>query len=158
MEGPLEPVEVFFAAGLRQTMREDRRPGVHWRVDVAKVPLVRGQLPARVQILLDQHQVQLLLAKVCVHQREREDVEGQVPRRIPGVFPLVWHRDDVGILHVMPLLVAGGVAPSGLERGGAPLLQPRVDIVVVELFRPEHPGEGLTQRSRVSKSIRWWRR
>src|SRR5262245_23866502 len=96
-----------------------------------------------VQILLDEHQIQLFLAKVFVHQREREHVEGQVPRRIPRVFPLVRHRDDVGVVHVMPLLVAGGVAAPGPERGGAPLLQPPVDVVVVELLGPEHPRERL---------------
>ena len=144
VEGALEPVDVPLAAAhALQGVREDGGPGVHGRIDVAEVPLVGGDLPAGMQVGLPEHQVELLLAEVLVHQREGEHVEGEVPRRVPGVLPLVRHRDDVGVVHVMPVLVARGGAPVGLEGGGAALLEPAVDVVVVELLGPEHAGEGL---------------
>jgi hypothetical protein len=149
VEGALEPFDVALAApGLLQAVREDGGPGVHRRVDVPEVPLVRRQLPARVQVILLEHQVQLRLAEVLVHQRQREDVEGQIPGRIPGVFPLVRHRQDLGIVHVVPVVVAGGGAPLRLGRVDAVLLEPRVDIVVVELLGPEHPGQRLAHHVR----------
>jgi hypothetical protein len=38
---------------------------------------------------------ELLLGEVGVDERERHAVEGEVPGRVPGVLPLVGHRDDV---------------------------------------------------------------
>ena len=133
---------------------------MHRRVDVAEVPLVGGKLAAGVKVVLPEHQVQLLLAEVLVHQGEREDVKGQVPRRIPGVFPLVRHRDDVRIVHVVPVVVAGG-PPFRLERVGPVLFEPPVDVVVVELLGPEHAGDRLAhhvgriviQRSRDDRGV-----
>src|SRR5215470_13094419 len=29
----------------------------------------------------------------------------QVPSRIPRVFPLIWHGDDVRVIHVMPMVI-----------------------------------------------------
>jgi len=51
LEGALEPLEITPAApGLLQAIGEDRGPGMHWRVDIAEVPLVGGKLPARVHV------------------------------------------------------------------------------------------------------------
>ncbi len=85
---------------------EQRRPGVHRRVDVAEVPLVGGQLPARVEVQLAQHQLELGLGEVDVDHRQRHGVEGEVPRRVPRVLPRVGHRDDVVVDHVEPAAVA----------------------------------------------------
>src|SRR5213075_1283066 len=41
-----------------------------------------------------------------VDHREREHVEREVPRGVPRVLPFVGHRDDVGVQHVMPMVVA----------------------------------------------------
>ena len=107
LEAALEPDDVALArARLFQSIGEDRGPRMDGRVHVAEVPLVGGDLAVRVQIVLAQHQVELLLAEVRVHQRERQDMEGEIPRRVPGILPLVRHGDDVGVVHVMPLLVA----------------------------------------------------
>ena len=116
----LEPVDVALPAPrLLEAVGEDRGPGVHRRVDVAEVPLVGGNLAVRVQVALAQHQVELLLAEVRIDQRQREHVEGEVPGRVPGILPLVRHRDDVGVVHVMPVVVARRAPASGLN-GSAP--------------------------------------
>ena len=72
-----------------------RRPGLHRRVDVAEVPLVRRQRPVRVLEPLPAQQDQLVLGERRVHVRQRDAVERQVPRGEPRVLPLVRHRHDV---------------------------------------------------------------
>jgi hypothetical protein len=91
---------------------------MHRRVDVAEVPFIRRQLAVGVQIGLPEHQVQLLLAEVRVHQRQCKDMKGQVPSRMPRIFPFVRHRDDVGVVHVVPMVVARGGTSVSLERVG----------------------------------------
>ena len=112
-----------------------RRPGVHRRVDVAERPLVGGELAVRVHVPLAQQQEQLLLGEVGVDQRERDAVEGEVPRRVPRVLPLVRHRDDVGVVEVRPVGVAAVPALGRAARGwsGSPSSQ-SLDDVVVELL------------------------
>ena len=126
-----------------EAVGEDGRPGVDRRVDVAEVPLVGRDLAVGVHVPLAQHQLELVLAEIGVDERQGEDVEGEVPGRVPGVFPLVGHRDDVAVVHVVPVVVARGGLPRRLERVGPALLQPLVDVVVVELLGPEHPRQGL---------------
>ena len=69
-------------------------------------------------------------------------MECQVPSRIPRVFPLVGHRDDVRVVHVMPMVIAWG-SMGCFERISIMLLKPHVDVIVVELLGPQHPGECL---------------
>ena len=73
-----------------------RRPRVHRRVDVAEGPLVGRQLAVGVHRPLAAQQQQLLLGRGRVDVRQRDAVEGEVPRREPRVLPLVGHADDVG--------------------------------------------------------------
>ena len=122
---------------------EQGRPGVHRRVDVAEVPLVGGDLAARVQVHLAQHQLELLLGELDVHHRQRERVERKVPRRVPGIFPLVRHRDDVAVEHVEPVDVARTAAESPAHRVRVVLRQPAIEVEVVVLLRPEHSGQRL---------------
>ena len=92
-EVPLHPIEV------------QRRPRVHRRVDVAEVPLVRGNLAVRMDVEIPQHQQQLLFGEIEIHQRQRDGVERQIPRGVPWVLPLVGHGDHVGVEHVEPFRV-----------------------------------------------------
>ena len=138
-----EEIDVRLAAhGLLSAVEEQGRKGVDRRVHVAEVPFVGGNLPVGVNVEPMQHQVHLLLREVGVDDRERQRVEGQVPGRVPGVFPLVGHRDDVLVDHVEPLRIPGGMI-SGMERVGVVLLQPPITIEVIVLFGPEHAGDGL---------------
>ena len=109
----LEPVRVAFARfSLVQAVGEDGGPGMNRRVDVAEIPLVGRNLAVGVHVALAQHQLQLLLAEIRVHQRQREDVESEVPGRVPGILPLVRHGNHIAVVHVVPVVVAG----SGLAR------------------------------------------
>ena len=107
-EGVLEELDVAAAAAalLVDQVELHRGPRVHRRIDVAEVPLVGGQLAVRVQVVVAQHQIELLLGEVGIDHAQRNHVERQVPRRVPRVFPLVRHRDDVVVEHVRPLAVA----------------------------------------------------
>ena len=81
---------------------------MHGRIYVAEVPFIGRNLSVGMGIQVAQHQQKLLFSEVEVHQRKRKRVEGQVPRRIPGILPFVGHGDDVAVEHVEPVGVAGG--------------------------------------------------
>jgi len=49
----------------------------------------------------------------------------------------------------MPVLVARGSAPIRFEGIGVMLLEPPVDVVVVELLGPQHPGKRLAHDIRL---------
>ncbi len=144
--------EVDVAEEAGDGVHEQRGEGVDRRVDVAEVPLVGGDLPARVEIDLRQHQVELRLGEVRIDHRQGDAVERQVPCRVPRVLPLVGHRDHVVVDHVEPRLVARPAALRLPEGMGAALLQPDVDVEVVGLLRPQHPGQRLAHhRGRVGR-------
>ena len=88
---------------------------MHRRIDVAKIPLVGRDLAVGVHVMLAQHQLQLLLAEIRIHERQREHVEGKIPGRVPGILPLVRHGDHVAIEHVVPVVVAGAAFRVGLN-------------------------------------------
>ena len=129
------------------------------RVDVAEVPLVRRQLAARVEVQLVQHQLELVLGEVDVDHRQRHGVEGEVPRRVPRVLPRVGHRDDVVVDHVEPAAVAHVAALAVAQRVHVVLLEPAVEVEVVVLLAPQHPGQrlahhaGLVRRASVAGVI-----
>jgi len=69
MKPRFEPVNVTLAVPEHlDRIREIGGPRVHRRVDVAEVPLVGGNLPAGVHVGVVEHQLELLLAEVLVHQ------------------------------------------------------------------------------------------
>ena len=109
LERALQPGDVTRAPLLQLGLvHQQRRPGVHRRVDVAEVPLIGGKLPVRVEVQLPQHQLQLILGDVDVDHAQRHGVEGEVPRRVPRVLPCVRHGDHVVVDHVEPAAVAAG--------------------------------------------------
>ena len=116
---------------------------MHRRIDVAEVPLVGGNLPARVEIEAAQHQQQLLLGEIEIHQRQGNRVEGQIPGRIPRILPLVRHGDHVGVEHVEPFRVAHVVAGGFEQRMTLVLAQPLLQVEVVVLLAPQHSRQRL---------------
>ena len=117
LERALQPRDVARAALLELGLvHGERRPRVDRRVDVAEVPLVGRQLPARVEVQLAEHQLELSLGVVDVDHRQRDRVERQIPRRVPRVLPRVGHRDHVLVDHVEPVPVAD-VGASGCRSG-----------------------------------------
>ena len=105
----------FAGALLVDLVDAPRGPRVDGRVHVRELPLVRGELPVRVHVPLAQEEDELALGEVRVHERERDRVEGEVPRGVPRVLPLVRHREDVRVVEVLP----AGVAPVARARAGA---------------------------------------
>lgn len=115
------------------------------RVDVAEVPFVRGDLAVGVQIEAAQEQLQLALGEADVDHGQGDGVEGEVPGREPRVLPGVRHRHDLVVDHVVP----GAVADAGVggERVDAVLGQPSLDVEVVVLLAPQHPGQRLPHQA-----------
>ena len=145
LEAALEPFLVALARlRLLQAVGEDRGPGMDRRIDVAKIPLVGRDLAVGVHVALAEHELELLLAEIRIDQGQGEHVEREVPGRVPGILPLVRHGDHVAVVHVVPLIVPRRGLPGRLVRIGPALLEPLVNIVVVELLRPEHPRQRLT--------------
>ena len=70
-------------------------------------------------------------------------MKGKVPRRIPGIFPFVGHRDDIVVVQVEPFLVAPLMAVCGRRGERRVAVEPPGDVVIVELLGPEHSGESL---------------
>ena len=118
-------------------------PGMDGRVHVAELPLVGRHLAVRVHVPFARQQDELRLGELGIDQGERHAVEGQIPGRVPGVLPLVRHRDHVGIVQVPPVAVAAVLAPLRRRGLGRVALQPLADVVVEELLAPDHAGQGL---------------
>ncbi len=94
--------------------------------------------------------MELLFAEIRVHERQGKDVKRKVPGGVPGILPLVRHRDDVAVVHVVPVVITRRGFARFLERIGAALLQPLVHVVMVKLLAPQHSRQGLTHHvSRV---------
>ena len=115
-----------------------------WGVHVAEGPLVGRDLPVGMHIPLAQHQRELLLCEVRVHERERNTVKRQIPSCIPRIFPFVGHGDNVSVVQVGPLMVAALPAFLRWGRIAWVAFQPVFDYVVIELLRPQHAGKALT--------------
>ena len=97
-----------------------------------------------------------MLGKVGVDDRQRQRVKRQIPGRVPGVLPLVGHRDDVLVQHVVPLRVPH-VAITVMQRVGAMLVEPVVPVEEEELLAPEHACQGLTHHVGGVCAHRWRR-
>ncbi len=113
---------------------------MHWRIDVAKRPLIRRQLPVRMHVPLAQQQNKLVLGKIGVHKRQRNRVERQVPGREPGIFPFV----RIAIASFFPFRRRSRLPRIAFD--------PRSDVIVIALLGPQQPRNRLAQN--VSRIIR----
>ena len=86
---------------------------------------------------------QLALGKIGIDQRQRDAVEGEIPGGIPGVLPLIGHGDDIEVMQMFPVAVAAGPTLCGRSRHRRVAGEPLLDIIVVDLFVPEHTGQCL---------------
>ena len=79
----------------------------------------------------------------------------EVPRRIPGILPFVWHGDDVRVVEVRPLVIAPllpTVRRLGSDRGRRSATPYDV---VIELLGPKQGRKGLAHHvSSVGGEIR----
>ena len=94
------------------------------------------------------------LAKSRIDPRERDHVEGEVPGRVPGVLPLVRHRDDVAVVEVRPVAVAAVARgrPAAAAAPGSPSSQ-SLDDVVVELLASRAARRSAWRSTRRSSSV-----
>ena len=146
MEALLQPPIITLAAEHSVNYVDRmRRPSMNGWIHIAKVPLIGRNLSVGVEVLAAQHQAELLFGETGIHQSECGGVKGQIPGRIPGVFPFVGHGDDITVVHVMPLLIPEALGVLIAQWINAALLEPRRDVVVVELFGPQHPCHGLSK-------------
>ena len=129
-----------------------RRPRVHRRVDVPEVPLIRRQRPLRVLEPFPADQDQLVFRERRVQVRQRDGVEGQVPRGEPRVFPLIGHRDDVEPVEVPPPGVPPALAHRRRFRLARVPVQPPGHVVVEQLLAPQHPRGRLPQHQRLIRA------
>ena len=129
-------------AACLEAVGEDRGPGVDRRVHVTEIPLVRGQLAVGMQVLSRSIRLELRLAEVLVHQREASTWNARSHAAYHGYS----HLSGIEMMSALymwcqcSLREAGALGPNGSD---AALLQPPVDVEVVELLRPEHPRQRL---------------
>ena len=103
---------------------------------------------------LAHHQHELLFRELGVDQRQRDAVKREVPRRVPRILPLVRHRDDVGVVQVLPFVIAAADGAQAEAAGpGSPSSHSR-DHVVIELLRPQHSRERLPHHIRARRRDR----
>ena len=69
LKRPLQKAEIRPAQFFFNVVEKQSRPGMHWRIHVAEVPLVGRNLPIRMRIEIPQHEQKLILGKIEVHQR-----------------------------------------------------------------------------------------
>src|SRR5271165_1034908 len=82
-------------------------------------------------------------------------MEGKVPGSVPGILPLVRHRDDISIEKVRPVFVATIQPLRRRWRAGRIALQPLALDVMIKLLRPQQSGKALAHHAaRVFRQIR----
>src|ERR1700733_12701654 len=86
---------------------------------------------------------QLFLRELRIDQGEGKGVKSQIPGSVPGIFPLVWHRNNVGIVKMGPFVVTTELTLSRWRWLRRVTFQPLSDIVVEILLTPDHPGQCL---------------
>ena len=121
-----------------------RRPRMHWRIYIAKGPFVSGKLAVRVHVPLTQQEYELLFGKLGINQSQRHTMKCEVPRRIPGILPLVRHRDYVRIVEMAPFMISP-IDPLGRWiRSARVAFEPLLHDIVIKLLGPEQAAKGLT--------------
>src|SRR6516162_10606694 len=91
-----------------------------------------------------QEKRKLLFRKIRIDLCERNAVKCQVPGGIPGIFPFVGHRNDVGVIKSRPFVIAATFSALGWWRPCGIAFEPGVYVEVVELLRPQEAGECLS--------------
>src|SRR5215469_4930018 len=145
VEHTLEEHEIALITALLAVDLEHspRSPRVHRRVDIAEGPLVSRDLAVWVHVPLARQQHELRLGELGIEMRERNAVKRQIPGGVPRVLPFVRHRNDVGVVEVLPVAVAAVTPLWRRRRLRGITAQPLGDVEVEELLAPDHAGERL---------------
>src|SRR4051812_6825384 len=113
------------------------------RIHIAEGPLARWYLPAGMQEIFVQQQLDLILGEIHVDERYHCAMEGKIPGSKPWVLPGVGHGNDVIGVKMSPIMVAPGQPRSRRYRLIA--FQPRGYVIVIKLLVPDHPGQRLAE-------------
>ena len=133
----------FAAHATRNLVDAPRCPRLHGRIYIRKIPFVGGKLPVRMHVPFAHKQDELIFREIRIDQRHRDAVKRKIPRRIPRVFPLVRHGNDVGIVQMRPFVIAPELPARIGCRLGRIALKPPVHVVVIALLAPDQAGKGL---------------
>ena len=114
-----------------------RRPSQHRRINVVEIPFVGWNFAVRVLIPFTDDEIELGLGELDIDQREREAVESQVPRCVPGKFPFVRHGHDALVVKMTPAGVAALLAFVWRRRLVRIAVEPSLDDVMIKLFGPK---------------------
>ena len=149
LEGALQPGDVALAALFELGLvDEQRRPGVHRRVDVAEVPLVRRQLAARVQVQLAQHQLELRLGEVDVDHARATVWKARSHDAYHGYSHVSGIEITSSLTMWNQLRLRTSRAVGVAQRVDVVLLEPAVEVEEVVLLAPQHPGQRLAHHRR----------
>src|SRR5262245_23047934 len=91
-----------------------------------------------------QDDIDLIFREMRIDKGNRDAMKREVPRRIPGEFPFVRHRHDPFIMKMTPLRVAPQFSFGWGRRLTSIALEPTLNNIMIELFRPQHSGQGLS--------------
>src|SRR5215469_8550529 len=103
------------------------------RVNVPKSPFISRNLPIWVHVPLAQEKKYLLFREIRIDRSESHTMKCKVPRRIPGIFPLVRHRNDVFVVQVRPFVIAPIDPLSGWRWSGGIASKPLLEVIVIKL-------------------------
>src|SRR5688572_30156468 len=105
---------------------------------------------------LPRHQQQLFLGEIRIDQGKCNAMKGEIPGGIPRVFPLVRHRDHVGIVKMPPVRIPALETFARRLGPGWVAFEPAVDVVMIKLLAPEQTGQRLTHNiAAVPAGILW---
>ena len=116
---------------------------MHWGIHISKLPFVGWDLPVGMHVPLAQHEHELLFGVVGVNHGQGYAVEAEVPGGVPGILPLIGHGEHVGVIDVLPVVVASVKTLARRCRAGRIALEPAFDYIVVKLLRPKQPSQRL---------------
>ena len=120
------------------------RPGQHRRIYVAEIPFVSRNLAVRMLEPFAHDYIELRFGELDVDKSQRETMESQVPRGVPGEFPFVRHRHDSVVVEMTPLGVTTIQTFVRRRRLARIAVQPLLDDVMIKLFVPKQPAERLS--------------
>ncbi len=144
LKDPLQEMDVLPSVHLvLNVVNPPGGPGVHGGVDVTERPFVCGYLAVGVHVPFPRQEHQLALSEIRVDEGVIDGVKGEVPRREPGVFPLVGHGEYVLVIDVYPAVVPPQFPRLGGRGAEGVAVEPFLDDVIIKLLGPQHSRESL---------------
>ena len=85
-------------------------PRLHRRIHVGKIPFVGGNLSVRMHVPFAHETERAAPSRIQDRSTPCYAMKSKIPRGVPGIFPLVRHRDDVGVVEMRPVVVSPVIA------------------------------------------------